>query len=57
MEKKRHQLQIRMNKEMAEILEKAAFYGKTSMNRIICDALDARKTFIEKKYLKSLDIK
>jgi uncharacterized protein (DUF1778 family) len=50
-------LQIRLLPETHKMLDRAAYFGKTSMNKIINEAIDTRKTFIEKKYLKDVDNK
>ena len=57
MEDKKSQLIIRVPEEMWRLLKVASCYGKISMNQLACEALEARRKHIEKKYLIGIDMK
>lgn len=51
MSKKDAQIMIRVPHETWRMLKRASFNGDISMNKILIEAIEARKKFIEKKYL------
>lgn len=45
----------RIPKELWEVLDAASYYGKISVNQLVWDSLEARRKFIEKKYIRNVD--
>ena len=57
MSNKREQIITRVPEDMWRLLKVASCYGKISMNQLVVDAIDARRKFIEKKYMIDVDRK
>lgn len=55
MSKKEAQIMIRVPHETWRMLKKASYHGDISMNKILIEAIEARKKYIEKKYLLNID--
>lgn len=46
---------IRIPKDLWDILDAASYYGKISINKLAWESIEARRKFIERKYLRHVD--
>jgi hypothetical protein len=57
MKEERKSVLIRIPKDLWDVLDAASYFGKISINKLAWESLEARRKFIERKYLRNVDRK